>query len=231
MHKAGYHRRCGEWRKKRKSMFNPDQTPAPEMRTPSSEFPAQEGSQFRAPSSELPASPNVPNPEAPPQTQLTVFPMVPHCDDLEFSDILTENSLELIIGRLGEDQDEKVRDLTREYLRSLEFQFLLGGASPLELVLVRRIVYCFAILQYFETLYAQTMGQSKKNREHGIELTRLNQAHGRYLSAIKALNQVRKARMHTSARWDVGSQNLYESMSTCRVPVPDDQSQSQVQHS
>ncbi len=63
--------------------------------------------------------------------------------------------------------------------------------SPLENLLVERIVVCWLQLQYFDVLYARSMkNSSAAQSEHHQKL--IDRAHKRYLSAIKALAQIRK---------------------------------------
>lgn len=110
----------------------------------------------------------------------------------QLTDFLTCNATEQIIARLGEGEDEDARKMTRDYFRTMEYQLITAGSSPMEILLARRVVYCFAVLQYFDALYIQSMAAPRKSREHALELIRLNQAHDRYLSAIQALNKIRR---------------------------------------
>nr|MDQ3361403.1 hypothetical protein [Actinomycetota bacterium] len=65
------------------------------------------------------------------------------------------------------------------------------NSSALEKLLVDRVVVCWLQLQYFDVLYARSMkNSSTAQSEHHQKL--IDRAHKRYLSAIKALAQIRK---------------------------------------
>jgi hypothetical protein len=63
--------------------------------------------------------------------------------------------------------------------------------SPLERLLAERITVCWLELQYFEALYAQNMGDMTL-AQGDYHQRRIDKAHRRYLSSIKALAQIRK---------------------------------------
>ena len=63
--------------------------------------------------------------------------------------------------------------------------------SPLERLLAERIGICWLELQYFEAIYAQNLGNLTITQgDHNQR--RIDKAHRRYLSSIKALAQIRK---------------------------------------
>jgi hypothetical protein len=71
----------------------------------------------------------------------------------------------------------------------------IAGENPsaLERLLAERIALCWLQLQYYEALYAQnlskfTIAQSEHHQR------RIDKAHGRYLSAMRTLAQIRKLR-------------------------------------
>jgi len=63
--------------------------------------------------------------------------------------------------------------------------------SPLERLLGERIAVCWLELQYFEAIYAQNMGKLTITQSD-YHQRRIDKAHRRYLSSIKALAQIRK---------------------------------------
>jgi len=63
--------------------------------------------------------------------------------------------------------------------------------SPLERLLAERIGVCWLELQYFEAVYAQNMGKLTITQSD-YHQRRIDKAHRRYLSSIKALAQIRK---------------------------------------
>jgi len=65
------------------------------------------------------------------------------------------------------------------------------NCSPLEQLLSERVVVTWLEVQFFETLYAQNMpALTIPQAEHHQK--RLDRAHRRHLSAIRALAQIRK---------------------------------------
>jgi hypothetical protein len=69
----------------------------------------------------------------------------------------------------------------------------LGGKdpSPLERLLVERVVATWLCLQYFEALYAQNIRKLTLQQSE-YQQKRIDHAHRRHLSAVRTLAQVRK---------------------------------------
>ena len=69
----------------------------------------------------------------------------------------------------------------------------IGGENPssLERLLAERIAVCWLELQYFEAIYAQNLGNLSITQSD-YHQRRIDKAHRRYLSSIKALAQIRK---------------------------------------
>ncbi len=63
--------------------------------------------------------------------------------------------------------------------------------SPLERLLAERITVCWLELQYSQTIYAQHSGNLSITQSD-YHQRRIDKAHSRYLSSIKALAQIRK---------------------------------------
>jgi hypothetical protein len=63
--------------------------------------------------------------------------------------------------------------------------------SPLERLLAERIALCWLQIQYFEIVYAQNL-QKMTIIQSDYHQRRIDKAHRRYLSAIRALAQIRK---------------------------------------
>lgn len=98
---------------------------------------------------------------------------------------------------------------TRQQMRALHAQIAGESPSPLESLLVERIVTCWLHLHYYETLCAQSLkDQSLRQSEaHG---RRIEQVHRRYLSAIKTLAQIRRLEL-PSVQVNIGQhQNIAE---------------------
>jgi hypothetical protein len=69
----------------------------------------------------------------------------------------------------------------------------VGGEnpSPLERLLAERITVCWLELQYFQAIYTQNLGNLSITQSD-YHQRRIDKAHRRYLSSIKALAQIRK---------------------------------------
>jgi hypothetical protein len=95
-----------------------------------------------------------------------------------------------LINRLA-GKNELVKETVERKLQALRTELAGPSPSPLERLLVDRIVTCWLSLAYAEAIYNQTMGDLSINQS-GSQLRRIDGAHRRYLSAIKALAQVRR---------------------------------------
>ena len=83
------------------------------------------------------------------------------------------------------------RDSTCAQLAVLKADVGGPAPSPLERLLVDRIALCWLEVQYFETLYAQNMGEMTM-AQGDSQQRRIDAAHRRYLSSIRTLAQVRR---------------------------------------
>jgi hypothetical protein len=83
----------------------------------------------------------------------------------------------------------------------------LAGPDPsvLERLLAERIVACWLQVQYAEIIYAQNLG-AMNIAQSEYHQRRLDKLHRRYLSAIKALAQVRK--MGPSVQINIAEQQI-----------------------
>jgi len=114
---------------------------------------------------------------------LQVPAIVEHCGNL------AAHVEDTLVGKLA-GQDLAVREGLRRKLASLRAE--LGGPAPtpLERLLVERIVGCWLLLHHLEMSYA---GQDRMPLELATYYQRsLSAAHRRYLASIKTLAVVRK---------------------------------------
>ena len=90
--------------------------------------------------------------------------------------------------------DEFAKEVTARRLRALRQDLNGPDPTPLERLLVARIALCWLTLYYAEALYASRMaspeGITFETSTHCQE--RIDRAHKRYLSAIRALAQLRR---------------------------------------
>lgn len=76
-------------------------------------------------------------------------------------------------------------------LKAMRQEIAGQSPSPLERLLAERIALCWLELQYFEAIYAQNLGNLSITQSD-YHQRRIDKAHRRYLSSIKALAQIRK---------------------------------------
>jgi hypothetical protein len=75
-------------------------------------------------------------------------------------------------------------------LKALQAELAGTAPTPLERLLVERVVTCWLFLYYAEAMMAQTLKESMERCE--FHQRRVDRAHKRYLSAMRTLAQVRK---------------------------------------
>ena len=103
---------------------------------------------------------------------------------------LARNVEHSIIERMSGD-NAFIREAMPRNLKMMRTQIAGENPSTLERLLAERIAVCWLELQYFQALYTQnlenmTIAQSDHHQR------RIDRAHRRYLSSIKALAQIRK---------------------------------------
>jgi len=87
--------------------------------------------------------------------------------------------------------DLLVKEAMPRTLKLMREELVGSAPSPLERLLVERVVATWFQLQYFECLYAQNMGNLTIPQAE-FHQKRIDRAHRRHLSAIRTLAQVRK---------------------------------------
>jgi len=108
----------------------------------------------------------------------------------QFADVarIAEDAL---IEVMTKDQDLAAKEFIRCQLEAMREELAGKNSSPLERLLSERVVATWLEVQYFEALYAQNMRNlTIPQAEHYQK--RLDRAHRRHLSAIRALAQIRK---------------------------------------
>ena len=83
------------------------------------------------------------------------------------------------------------REAIPHNLKAMRKEIAGENPSPLERLLAERITVCWLELQYFQTIYAQQLGDLSITQSD-YHQRRIDKAHRRYLSSIKALVQIRK---------------------------------------
>jgi len=96
-----------------------------------------------------------------------------------------------LIEDMTREQDLATRELIRCQLEAMKKEIVGNEHSPLERLLSERVVVTWLEVQLFEALYVRNM-RNLSIRQADYHQKRLDRAHGRHLSAIRALAQIRK---------------------------------------
>jgi hypothetical protein len=96
-----------------------------------------------------------------------------------------------MIDTFTNDDDLSSQELLKHQLESMRIEVAGQNPSPLERLLAERVVATWLEVQLFSGLYA--MGMKNETRSQGdYRQKRLDRAHRRHLSAVKAMAQIRK---------------------------------------
>jgi hypothetical protein len=85
-----------------------------------------------------------------------------------------------------------VREVMHEVVRRLRKDLEGENPSPLESLLVDRIISCYLHVNFAENAYTESVGPGARLEVAEYMQKRLDRANKRYIAAIKALAQVRK---------------------------------------
>jgi hypothetical protein len=97
------------------------------------------------------------------------------------------------IQKLSKDGDLATRGVLERQLKAMREEVAGEDPSPLERLLVERVVATWLQIQLFEALYGYNMFENLTTRHGGDYYQKhLDRAYRRHLSAIRALAQVRK---------------------------------------
>ena len=98
---------------------------------------------------------------------------------------------DVLIENMTREQDLATRELMRSQLETMKQEIAGNEPSPLERVLSERVVVTWLEVQFFEALYVRNM-RNLSIPQADYHQKRLDRAHRRHLSAIRALAQIRK---------------------------------------
>lgn len=104
---------------------------------------------------------------------------------------MTEHAREALITLASGEQALFTQELCRKQCAALARALAGADPTPLETLLVDRIVVCWLHLHYAETIYAQNLPALSLIQATFYQ-QRITAAHNRYLSAIRTLAQVRR---------------------------------------
>jgi len=115
------------------------------------------------------------------------------------SDLSSRNS-RLLIQTVAAD-DPLLEEALETRLELMRSEILGVNPSPLEVLLVQRVVACWLVVELFEVLISAQLYRDNKNRVPMSYLKHMirwqESAHRRYLSAIKELARLRKLQSNT----------------------------------
>jgi hypothetical protein len=97
----------------------------------------------------------------------------------------------VLVGEITRDEDLATKELFKHQLESMRIEVAGQNPSPLERLLAERVVATWLEVQLYSGLYAMKM-KSGTMSEDEFRQRRLDRAHRRHLSAIRALAQIRK---------------------------------------
>jgi hypothetical protein len=89
-------------------------------------------------------------------------------------------------------EDLVVQEATPRVLEQMRSELAGEHPTPLERMLVDRVVATWLQVQCYETLYAQQNAFKMKLVQSDFHRKRIDRAHNRHLSAVRALAQIRK---------------------------------------
>jgi hypothetical protein len=97
----------------------------------------------------------------------------------------------LLVGEMTAEGDAAAKEMMEHQLESMRLDIAGDNPSPLEILLAERVVATWLQVQLFEGLYASGLGKHALTQDNYYQ-KRLDRAHGRHLSAIRTLAQIRK---------------------------------------
>jgi hypothetical protein len=119
---------------------------------------------------------------------------------------LAQTAREALIKCIGGEKNLAVQECYTRMLDAMGQELSGPASSPLERLLVERIVMCWLHLYYTEALYVQNM-QDLTLRQSEFHQKRITMAHNRYLSALRTLAQVRRLKV-PAVQVNIGEQQV-----------------------
>ncbi len=98
----------------------------------------------------------------------------------------------LFVQKMSRDEDLASKEAMGRQLACMREEVAGENPSPLERLLAERVVATWLQVQLFEGIYASSMFKSMTLSQADYHQRRIDKAHGRHLSAIRALAQIRK---------------------------------------
>jgi hypothetical protein len=96
-----------------------------------------------------------------------------------------------LVDKMTREDDAAAKEMMEHQLESMRLDIAGKDPSPLEILLAERVVATWLQVQLFEGLYASGLGKHALAQGNYYQ-KRLDRAHGRHLSAIRTLAQIRK---------------------------------------
>jgi hypothetical protein len=105
---------------------------------------------------------------------------------------LAKVAREALIEHASGGKNLLVRETLTRKCAALTQELMSVSPSPIERLLVERIVMCWLQLYYTECIYVQSLEASLTIRQAEFHQQRISKAQARYLAAIRTLAQVRR---------------------------------------
>jgi hypothetical protein len=105
---------------------------------------------------------------------------------------LAKVAREALIAHASGGKNLLVRETLTRKCAALSQELMAVTPSPIERLLVERIVMCWLQLYYAECIYVQSLESSLSIRQAEFHQQRISKAQARYLSAIRTLAQFRR---------------------------------------
>ncbi len=104
---------------------------------------------------------------------------------------LARTTQDSLIMKISGEKDLAAQEMYERKCAAMRQELAGPSASPLERLLVERVVMCWLHLYYAEAIYTQNIGDLTL-RQAEFHQQRITKAHNRYLSSIRTLAQVRR---------------------------------------
>jgi hypothetical protein len=108
---------------------------------------------------------------------------------------LERNAEKALLAAMTAKDDELARDVFARRLALMRNDLAGASPTPLERLLVNRVVMCWLQLQHADSTVAKAETQNITLTQGAYHRDRQDRAHKRYLSAIKTLAQVRRLQL------------------------------------
>lgn len=144
-----------------------------------------------------------------------LLPLLAKSNHLQRYGELAENVLRIIAKRMCGEDLVFMESIFRR-LQKMRIELAGGDPTPLEVLLIERIVTCWLEVNYYDAMYAQSMGDLSIRQSNSFQL-RQDRAHRRYLSAIRSLAVILRLQVPI-VQVNIGEKQINMAGSTGQLP-------------